>query len=146
MEKKTQGSTQVVLSYRGWWPQQKNQKFWIRRLHLIWQTRQPRTGHKQANQTSGTKGSKAKGKRKEKQQTNNLEDDQFNATVDRRSAALEKLAASQSEKARNTRNNTYLNLLYKHTINYDEDMLRRHKQVLDEIFNCIHQLMWRCDD
>lgn len=94
--------------------------------------------------TSGTKGRKAKekGKRKEKQQTNNLEDDQFNATVYRRSAALEKLAASQSEKARNTRNNTYLNLLYKHTINYDEDMLRRHKQ-MRYLRNCIHQLMCR---
>ncbi|CAO2210280.1 unnamed protein product [Urochloa humidicola] len=77
---------------------------------------------------------KKKVKGKEKQQSSNLEDDEFNETIDRRTVALEKLAESQKERAKNARLKTYLNLMKTDTSNYDEDTLRRHKQVLDVLF------------
>ena len=76
---------------------------------------------------------KQKGKGKEKHQSSNLEDDQFNEAIARRSAALEKLLAAQELKAKNTRLKEYLKLMEKDTSNYDEDTLRRHKRVLDAL-------------
>ncbi|CAO2141885.1 unnamed protein product [Urochloa humidicola] len=77
---------------------------------------------------------KKNGKGKEKQRSSNLEDDELNDNVARRSAALEKLAAAQELKAKNTRLNTYLDLMVKDTSTYDEDTLRRHTQVRDLLF------------